>query len=117
MVDLQSLQLAPVTPVLDAMRIIGRGAAQIALVVDEQQRLLGTLTDGDIRRGLLHGETLEAPAERLMNRHFRFVRSGEDQAAVLETMRREVRSISRPPSRCSMSVSQTPFRAYLCRIR
>ncbi len=90
MVDLQALQLAPVTPVLEAMRIIDRGAAQIALVVDDQQRLLGTLTDGDIRRGLLHGETLEAPVERLMNRQFRFVRSGDDQAAVLEMMRREV---------------------------
>ena len=90
MVDLQALQLAPSTPALEAMRIIGRGAAQIALVVDEQQRLLGTLTDGDIRRGLLHGEKLEAPAERLMNRQFRFVRLGVDQAAVLETMRREV---------------------------
>jgi dTDP-glucose pyrophosphorylase len=72
------------------MRIIDRGAAQIALVVDDQKRLLGTLTDGDIRRGLLHGETLETPVERLMNRQFRFVRSGEDQAAVLEMMRREV---------------------------
>lgn len=90
MADLKTLQLAPGTPVLEAMRIIDRGAAQIALVVDEQQRLLGTLTDGDIRRGLLHGETLKAPAERLMNRQFRFVRSSEDQAAVLETMRREV---------------------------
>ena len=72
------------------MRVIDHGAAQIALVVDEQQRLLGTLTDGDIRRGLLHGETLEAPAERLMNRQFRFVRSGEDQTVVLEMMRRQV---------------------------
>ena len=90
MVDLQALQLAPATPALEAMRIIDRGAAQLALVVDEQQRLLGTLTDGDIRRGLLHGETLETPAERLMNRQFRFVRSGEDQATVLEMMRRDV---------------------------
>ena len=58
MVDLQALQLTPATPVLEAMRIIGIGGAQIALIVDDQQRLLGTLTDGDIRRGLLHGETL-----------------------------------------------------------
>lgn len=90
MVDLQALQLAPGTPVLEAMRIIDHGAAQIALVVDEQQRLLGTLTDGDIRRGLLHGATLDAPVERLMNRQFRFVRRSEDQAEVLEKMRREV---------------------------
>ena len=55
-------------PSLDAMKVMDHGAAKIALVVDVHQRLLGTLTDGDIRRGLLHGETLEAPAERLMNR-------------------------------------------------
>jgi len=70
--------------------VIDRGAAQIALVVDDQQLMLGTLTDGDIRRGLLDGETLEAPAERLMNRQFRYVLSGEDHAEVLEMMRREV---------------------------
>ena len=72
------------------MRVIDHGAAQIGLVVDEQQRLLGTLTDGDIRRGLLHGETLDTPVERLMNRQFRSVRIGEDQEAVVEMMRREV---------------------------
>ena len=90
MIDLNNIQLAPTTPVLEAMKIIDKGAAQIALVVDEQQRLLGTLTDGDIRRGLLHGETLEAPAERLMNRKFRSVRSSDDQGLVLEMMRRDV---------------------------
>ena len=89
MIAIPEISIRPDVSVLDAMRIIERGAAQIAFVVDEQQRLLGTLTDGDIRRGLLHGETLEAPAERLMNRQFRFVRRSEDPSAVLEMMRRE----------------------------
>ena len=89
-VDLQALLLAPGTPVMDALRIIDRGSAQIALVVDEQQRLIGTLTDGDIRRGLLNGATLASPVEQLMNRQYRFVRTTDDKAAVLEMMRREV---------------------------
>ncbi|TAN64333.1 MAG: alcohol dehydrogenase, partial [Magnetospirillum sp.] len=42
-------------------------AAQIALVVDGNRRLLGTVTDGDIRRGILRGERLEAPAATVMN--------------------------------------------------
>lgn len=71
------------------MRVIDRGSAQIALVVDEKQRLLGTLTDGDIRRGLLHGSSLATPVDQLMNRCFRFVHTSEDQASVLEMMRRE----------------------------
>jgi dTDP-glucose pyrophosphorylase len=90
MVNIDSILISAKVTALEALSTIDRGASQIALVVDEHQRLLGTLTDGDIRRGLLHGETLETPAERLMNRQFRFMRSGEDQAAALEMMRREL---------------------------
>lgn len=82
--------VSPLMSVIDALRIINFGSAQIALVVDLRLRLLGTLTDGDIRRGLLNGETLESPVELLMNRSFRFVCTGLDQAVVLEMMRREV---------------------------
>jgi dTDP-glucose pyrophosphorylase len=80
----------PGLPLQEAMRVIDHGAAQIALVVDDEQRLLGTLTDGDIRRGLLRGASLAEPVEHLMNRQFRFVRSSDDQVAVLEMMRREL---------------------------
>jgi dTDP-glucose pyrophosphorylase len=72
------------------MQVIDRGALQIALLVDSQQRLQGTLTDGDIRRGLLHGANLATPAELLINRNFRFARVSDDREAVLEMMRREV---------------------------
>ena len=37
----------------------------IALVVDEQQRLLTTITDGDIRRAILAGLDLDQPVMRL----------------------------------------------------
>jgi NDP-sugar pyrophosphorylase family protein len=40
---------------------------QIALVVDGDDRLLGTVTDGDVRRGILHGVSLEDCALRVMN--------------------------------------------------
>lgn len=73
-----------------AMSIIDSGAAQIALVVDEQRRLLGTITDGDIRRGLLRGETLDSPVERLMNRNFRSASIDDDHIEVLAMMRRDV---------------------------
>lgn len=87
--NLAKVCISPATPVVEAMRAIDHGAAQIALVVDEQGRLIGTLTDGDIRRGLLHGTTLDSPVERLMNRQFRFVSSSADQTAVFEMMRRD----------------------------
>lgn len=89
-VDHQALLVSPAIQVLEALRIIECGGAQIGLVVDDQQRLIGTLTDGDIRRGLLNGETMNSPVEQLMNRQFRFVRTIYDKEAVLEMMRREV---------------------------
>ncbi len=91
MIDLlQEICILPDTPLLQAMRIIDQCGAQIAMVVDTQNMLLGTLTDGDIRRGLLQGETLEAPVERLMNRKFRSVSTSEDEAKVQELMKRQL---------------------------
>lgn len=52
---------------LDTMRIIDKSSLQFAVVVDEEQRLLGTVTDGDIRRGILRGEGLEVPITSIMN--------------------------------------------------
>lgn len=89
MLGLSQLLISASTTALSALKTIDRAACQIALVVDDQQRLLGTLTDGDVRRGLLRGANLDTTVEQLMNRQFRFVRSGEDQAAVLQMMRRE----------------------------
>ena len=43
----------------EALKIIDNGTLQIALVVDENNILLGTLTDGDIRRGLLNNLSLD----------------------------------------------------------
>ena len=44
----------------ETIEVIEKGAAQFALVVNSEKQLLGTVTDGDIRRGLLKGETLES---------------------------------------------------------
>lgn len=71
------------------MRVIDAESAKIALVIDNDKRLLGTLTDGDIRRGLLEGVTFEDPVERVMNPHFHFLHSCDDDSLALEMMRRE----------------------------
>jgi len=50
------------------MQHLEMGAAQIVLVVDETNRLLGTVTDGDVRRGVLRGVGLDRPIAEVMNR-------------------------------------------------
>lgn len=43
----------------EALEVIDRGALRIAIILDAQEKVIGTLTDGDIRRALLRGLTLE----------------------------------------------------------
>ena len=45
----------------DAWRVIQKGEAGIALFVDDNRRLLRTITDGDIRRAMLAGQELDTP--------------------------------------------------------
>lgn len=52
--------------ILEAVKCIDKGSVGIALVVDEAQKLLGTVTDGDIRRGLLKGISMEDCITKVM---------------------------------------------------
>jgi len=50
----------------------------VLFVVDEKMKLLGTLTDGDIRRGFLKEKTINDPVETFMNPNYRFIESEEE---------------------------------------
>jgi dTDP-glucose pyrophosphorylase len=58
--------LSSTANVQEAIRNLDASALQIALVVSSDGRLEGSLTDGDIRRGLLRGCTLETPIVEVM---------------------------------------------------
>lgn len=55
-------------PIRTALLIIDKGGMGIALIVDEQRRLLGTVSDGDIRRAILAALDLETPVTVLLER-------------------------------------------------
>jgi nucleoside-diphosphate-sugar epimerase len=52
----------------EAMRTIDRGALGTAFVVDNDGKLSGIVTDGDIRRALLSGKSISTPVSEVMNR-------------------------------------------------
>jgi dTDP-glucose pyrophosphorylase len=52
---------------LDAIRNLDRSGLQISLVVDENGVLVGTLTDGDIRRAILRDIPMDSPVKIAMN--------------------------------------------------
>ncbi|MDD5156445.1 nucleotidyltransferase family protein [Sulfurimonas sp.] len=59
MKNIQNIKLKPTATIREALAVIDSGAMQIAIVVDDENRLLGTLTDGNIRRGLLSGLSVD----------------------------------------------------------
>ena len=63
----QDVQVAHDAPVLKGVEAIDRTSARIALIADDNGKIIGSLTDGDVRRGLLKGCTLESPISQIMH--------------------------------------------------
>lgn len=53
--------------VQQAIRSLNDSATQIVLVVEANGKLIGTITDGDIRRGLLAGLNLDSPIDSIVH--------------------------------------------------
>jgi len=65
--DLKVLCVSPQNTVQDAITQMNVSAAGIVLVINEETRLLGTITDGDVRRGLLANITISSTVDRLLS--------------------------------------------------
>ena len=51
----------------DAMRVIDRGSVGIVFILDNKDRFLGLVTDGDIRRAVINGVNLNKPVIEIAN--------------------------------------------------
>lgn len=72
---LKSLLISSETSIKQAIQRLNETAEKILFVNDEQDKLLGTVTDGDVRRGIIAGLQLTEPVELIMKKEFIFVRS------------------------------------------
>ena len=64
--DLGKLFIPGTASIRDAMQAIDRDVSRIALVVAPGGELAGTVTDGDARRAILAGTSLDSPAASIM---------------------------------------------------
>ena len=88
MKDWESVIIGPETTVEQAIGVIDRAALRIALVADDERRLMGTVTDGDIRRALLAHKSLQAPVREVMNANPRVASQASDRKSLLGLMER-----------------------------
>ena len=67
-VDPRTMLRLPTATLSEVMRALDQNRLGVVLIVNERGSLVGTVTDGDIRRFLLAGGRLEAPAGDAMGR-------------------------------------------------
>jgi len=86
MFDFKKLTLSPDSKLTEALVILDKYFdAQIVLITDASNKLLGTVTDGDIRRGLLAGLTLETQVRDVMCAEFKSVSSNIKRQDISKT--------------------------------
>jgi len=78
--------LPPTATIQQVIRNLDEVAIQIVLVINEKGELEGTISDGDIRRGLLNGLDLSSPIRSVVFRTPLVVPEGVDRDLVMQLM-------------------------------
>ena len=64
-----------------ALKIITENHKGSAVVVNGNNKLLGVVSDGDIRRGLVHGSTVHTPINKVMNVNCKYLEEKNQEKA------------------------------------
>ena len=84
--NISDLRVDATTSIRDTIATIAANSRQVALVLDDDGRLLGIVTDGDIRRGILRGLDLDEPVTEVMNAKPHVASEGTPLSVVFERM-------------------------------
>lgn len=68
--ELSKLCVKVTDPISAGLAVLNSGSEGICLVIDENGKMLGTVTDGDCRRALLSGQSLNSPIRNAMHTGF-----------------------------------------------
>ena len=72
--------------IIEALKIIDLAALQIVLIVNDDCKLIGTITDGDIRRAILNGVQLTDTVDKVMNTSPKTATQNDDTASLKSIM-------------------------------
>ena len=61
------IRISPFSTIKEAMQLLDSTSQRLLLVLDEDERLLGSLSDGDIRRFILKNNTIDGIVEKAYN--------------------------------------------------
>lgn len=84
MKKIDKITLSNNSKIKEALTTISKGAMKIAVVLDKNKKLLGTLTDGDVRKGLLNGLNLNSPIKNIYYKNPVIANINDDRKKVLK---------------------------------
>ena len=84
--EIDKITARPDEKLVDVLPRMEQAGLQVLLVVDSEQKLLGIITDGDIRRVLLQSEALKTPLFKIMNSHPKTFKTGVSISAAKKLM-------------------------------
>lgn len=84
----KNVLLPPDSTIRDALQVIDSEALRVALVADQDMIFIGTVTDGDIRRGLLRGLNMDDTVAQIVNRNPKTVDPGVNREIHVEIMKK-----------------------------
>lgn len=88
--DITKLKITKDVSIKKALEVIECSTNKIAIVVSENQKVIGTVTDGDIRRGLLSGKKLDDAVLSVMNAKPILTILGEDLTPTINEIKRNL---------------------------
>lgn len=87
--DWKSTLIPPDTSILKAIEVINDSSLQVSLVVEKGNRLLGMVTDGDIRRAILRNIPLTDPVEGIMSKDITIANVNDSRESIIVLMQRK----------------------------
>ena len=83
-VDLENILIHSDCTIREVLEKLNIGAKGIVLVVDENRKLIGTVTDGDVRRALLKGFSIDDEINGFIHKNPIYVNIGASKEKIKE---------------------------------
>src|SRR5699024_7812775 len=86
--NIESLCITKEVSIREALDVIDQNKKQLALVLNEEKKLIGSVTDGDVRRALLKNISLDNPVSTIMNNSPKYLKEGITKQEALKFMQK-----------------------------
>lgn len=83
---MKNLFISPTSTIKEALKKFNEIGEKVLIVVDKNNHLLGTITDGDIRRYILNTGTIEGNIENIYNKNPKFIYSNDSKEKAKQIM-------------------------------